>query len=323
MMQRISTAPGKLVIAGEYAVLNGAPAIATAVDRRVAVTVEPNDDDCHSVRAPGWVDHVGRFQASDDGVVWREGETGFDLITATWPHFKITGEQCVDIRIDSRALLHASGTKLGLGSSAAVTVALAGALVADGHSAIAADAHRQFQGGRGSGVDIACSTTGGVIEFEGGRTRSIEWPEGLAYTVLWSGQPASTSDKLSQLDGADSATSRTLYRAAQHVAEYWQGDDLSRLLSSLAHYVTVLRAFDIDHRLGIFDAGHRELMEIAESMNLLYKPCGAGGGDLGIVLYEADTDIAPLLARAKGVGFEPLDMSIDPEGWRLALEGPR
>jgi phosphomevalonate kinase len=35
----MASAPGKLVLAGEYAVLDGAPAIVMAVDRRAVVSV--------------------------------------------------------------------------------------------------------------------------------------------------------------------------------------------------------------------------------------------------------------------------------------------
>jgi mevalonate kinase len=41
----VARAPGKLVALGEYAVLDGAPAVVLAVDRYVEVTIEPSDDD--------------------------------------------------------------------------------------------------------------------------------------------------------------------------------------------------------------------------------------------------------------------------------------
>ena len=43
-------APGKLMIAGEYAVLDGAPAIALAVDRGVQCTIQV--DDCLRIDTP-------------------------------------------------------------------------------------------------------------------------------------------------------------------------------------------------------------------------------------------------------------------------------
>ena len=37
-------APGKLVALGEYAVLDGAPAVVLALDRYAEVSIEPSDD---------------------------------------------------------------------------------------------------------------------------------------------------------------------------------------------------------------------------------------------------------------------------------------
>jgi phosphomevalonate kinase len=54
-------------------------------------------------------------------------------------------------------------------------------------------------------------------------------------------------------------------------------------MSEYGHYIEQLREFSIDHDLGIFDAGHDEIHGAASAANLVYKPCGAGGGDVGIV----------------------------------------
>ncbi len=316
-----ASAPGKLVIAGEYAVLRGAPAIAAAMNRRATVTLSPTDADHHRVQAPGLVDHTGCFQTGVDGVEWLDGAAGYELLSALWPASASAHNSAYEITLDSRALSDTSGQKLGLGSSAAVAVALAGALTAAGHEVDAAACHREFQGGQGSGVDIACSTDGGVIEFEGGRPRSVNWPENLGVTIYWSGSAASTRDKLSQLSNEDGATLRTLYRAAQDVAERWHAAEIDALLDSFSYYVRVLRAFDIDQQLGIFDAGHLELTDIAESMDMIYKPCGAGGGDLGILLSAAGTDTTLFTRQAEAAGFSLMDLAVDPDGLTVRQEG--
>ncbi len=49
----IATAPGKLIVTGEYAVLDGAPALVLAMDRRaVAATVTAADDPSPSFMEP-------------------------------------------------------------------------------------------------------------------------------------------------------------------------------------------------------------------------------------------------------------------------------
>ena len=50
-MTRVFRAPGKLVLVGEYAVLDGAPAVVAAVDRGVACAVSPAPD--RRIETPG------------------------------------------------------------------------------------------------------------------------------------------------------------------------------------------------------------------------------------------------------------------------------
>ncbi|MCW8846391.1 MAG: hypothetical protein OQK99_11185 [Gammaproteobacteria bacterium] len=47
------SAPGKLILAGEYAVLDGAPGLVMAVDRRARVSLEPSSDEHWQVTSAG------------------------------------------------------------------------------------------------------------------------------------------------------------------------------------------------------------------------------------------------------------------------------
>ncbi|EIL95727.1 phosphomevalonate kinase, partial [Rhodanobacter thiooxydans] len=106
---------------------------------------------------------------------------------------------------------HAGGDgrpKLGLGSSAALTVALASAIRAlDRRAAPSIDtllaAHRRAQGGHGSGLDVAASLAGGLLLYRlhDGQPRiaSATWPHGLEWCCVWSGRPASTGHFLQRL----------------------------------------------------------------------------------------------------------------------------
>ncbi|RWZ61181.1 phosphomevalonate kinase [Labedella populi] len=127
------SAPGKLFIAGEYAVVEpGYPAVLIAVDRFVTVTLEASDG-------------LGRLVSDQFGhrpVVWRrDGERlvidrdqrPFDYVLAA---IRVVEEFAVgrgrdldfyDLTITSE-LDDRSGRKFGLGSSAAVTVATVTAL---------------------------------------------------------------------------------------------------------------------------------------------------------------------------------------------------
>ena len=107
---------------------------------------------------------------------------------------------------------------------------------------------------------------------------------------------------------------RRLADASGRLADAWREPDVSDLLSLFAEYVDALSEFDIDHDLGIFDAGHAELVSLASSRGLLYKPCGAGGGDVGIVLSDDMERLEDFVSEASSHGYRPLDLEIDENG---------
>lgn len=324
-----ASAPGKLVLAGEYAVLDGAPAICMAVDRRARVTISQNTADHHAVVAPGFCSAVGNFKVQNGGLEWLTGHDDFKLVDAVWCTAKAAVSTSLSIQLDTAEFLDAEAeAKIGIGSSAALTVALAAALCtvaqtdADATS-IAFEAHRRFQGGHGSGVDIACSTAGGLLEYSmvTGEMRQIAWPEDLAHAFVWSGVATSTSDKLAQLSMLEQRPSRAaLLKSAKRIAKAWRDGSTHAILDQYRDYTQVLREFSIDHELGIFDAGHAELADAAAAAGLVYKPCGAGGGDVGIVLAHDGAILESFVRTAIPPSFRVLNMQIDPRGVQVARE---
>jgi len=326
----VVSAPGKIVLCGEYAVLDGAPAICMAINRRAHATVGAVDTDYHTVRTIGYIDGEWKFRTDRNGSFeWIGSEPpagGLDLLQQVWKTTGINGE--FDIKLDTGEFLDSvSHAKLGLGSSAALTTALVTALFDvtgnPGDAGIqAVKAHRLFQQGRGSGIDIAASLNGGVIEYrmqESGVGHSLPWPAGLEYAVLWSGRPVSTSEKLRKLDegcrdGSSGASMARLIDASEATAKTWVAGSAAELLAEFHRYVDVLRQFDIDHDLGIFDAGHRELADAAAERNVVYKPCGAGGGDTGIVFATDRQAIANFTDLAGEGGFQLLDVLLEERG---------
>jgi phosphomevalonate kinase len=323
MIDVSTSAPGKVVIAGEYAVLDGAPAICMAVNRRAHVSITTSDNDHHSVLAPGFSESAGRFTAVGNRIEWLAGADEFSLLEAVWQEAAPTVSENLTIVLDSNDFIDpASSVKLGIGSSAALTVALIAAFdkVTDDDINVlraATDAHRRFQQGSGSGVDIACSLAGGLVEYRmgGESASSLTWPKGLTYALLWSGVAASTDEKLNQLARTEAGQARAeLVIASARVAASWREGNPVEILQQLRDYTRALRKFDVDHRLGIFDAGHAELADAAASAGLVYKPCGAGGGDLGIVIASDVSDIATFVDAARESEFKQLNMAIDETG---------
>lgn len=298
-MTVVASAPGKIVLSGEYAVLSGAPAVCMAVNMRARAMVSASPDgECH-VATPGYVGN-GPFAVIDA------------LCNGARP--------ARAIELDTTAF-SAHGTKIGVGSSAAVTVALTAAL--EGSTDVFAKslhAHTALQGGAGSGIDVAAAVHGGLFEYEMSSRRIVElgWPAGLEMRVLWSGVAASTEAKLGKLAAQEVHPSRaSLAHAAGEVAEAWRSGDADQVLSGYPAYVEVLRQFSVDHNLGIFDAGHDELADAAMAGNLVYKPAGAGGGDIGVLFGRDAADLDAFVAAHATMIHSVVACDLDPAGVRL------
>jgi len=319
------SAPGKIVLCGEYAVLDGAPAIVTAVDRRAVVSLKNISGSESVVVAPGMSNDEARFRRDASGVLqWVSGR--YRLIDEVFDEFRDVAMPAMSLTLDTRAFRDPeSDKKLGLGSSAALTTALAAALderfscKLDVQS-VAARSHWAYQSGRGSGADIAASFHGGTICFEKQsqtQVRQLQWPKGLLFRVLWSGHPASTTHKMIRLQsnrtaGKDSADA--LSAMASMVVAAWEEGSVGNLLRELREYVTSLRAFGDSHKIGIFDAGHSALLEPAAAHGLVYKPCGAGGGDVGVAFGTDAGELDAFCRIASREGFTLLDVTIGASG---------
>ena len=180
MITMTATAPGKLILTGEYAVLDGAPALVIAVDRRV-------------IARPRGAVPAGSSPfliAVANELAARRGGGDPAVRAAT------------ELAVDSSAF-YDGVTKLGLGSSAAVTVA-ATALALGAHGApldraevlaIASAAHAAAQGERGvrgSGADVAAAVHGGTIAFTAGRVERRRWPAAVTLLPFFTGTSADT-----------------------------------------------------------------------------------------------------------------------------------
>ena len=294
-----ASAPGKLVLSGEYTVLDGAPALVMAIDRRAVARL------ADGYTAPG----------ADPG-----GLLGAVL--------RVTGpaEDSRAVVLDTDAFHHCHrggrSVKLGLGSSAALAAALCRLLLPPDtteravlEAAIAA--HRNFQAGRGSGVDVAASVVGGLLcyRMQDAAVEPRRWPHALGRSVWWSGVPARTADRLAAWSRAGASAERSaLGCAADELAAAWGQADAEATFAALASYSTALSAFDRRHELGIFAAGHGELAAEGEACGVVYKPCGAGGGDVGMAVSVDARALERFAAAATARGFVELAITIDMRG---------
>jgi phosphomevalonate kinase len=185
-------APGKVVLFGEYVVLEGAPAIALASNRSARARLlerwgEPSPfERRYELSAPGLGEGAWRGALSEaDSLEERlesaaQGEKrGVDFQFA-WAALCVSGAPSGRYEVDTSAFGCWQGEgegrawlKLGLGSSAASVVALLRLSAAlegcertpEALYETAQAIHHHAQGSLGSGVDVAVSAWGGVLRY--------------------------------------------------------------------------------------------------------------------------------------------------------------
>lgn len=261
-------APGKVVLSGAYAVLEGAPAIVSAVDRYVI---------CDSALP---------------------AERVTPEVAAALPHGSAPA-------FDASALREA-GQKLGLGSSAAIVVASLAAVSGGEHADDAAlrraieepalRAHRQAQGG-GSGIDVIASTRGGTLVAKRWapdvlEVAPVELPRGLCVEAWASGVSASTPELLRAV-GRFRVESPVRYAelmsalgaAAQRAVDAVAAGSGPALVLELALQRELLGQLGSASQVPIVTPMVKSLAEWAKPRGAAVLPSGAGGGD--IVLWVA------------------------------------
>ena len=341
-MRVTASAPGKLVLLGEYAVLEGAPALALAVDRRARVSLVPASGGYWEVVSPT-LGCEGLLRVEREGVEWRHApapELAWLASLFGCVPFAARLPPCrVELDSDAFFIVDHAGeqVKLGLGSSAAITVALLGALHAcAGQSAPTLAAciavHRAIQHGRGSGIDIAAALGGGLSRFEllGSAPERVpmQLPEALHWCCVFSGRPASTAALLGAVaswrerePAAHAHHMRELATISSRGVDAVAGHDAASFLSSLHDYAQALACFGEAAGVDIASRGHRLLAALAEECGVVYKSCGAGGGDVGVTFGMDHTRLGEFNARATQAGFAVVTLGADPKGLQTESAG--
>jgi mevalonate kinase len=199
-----TSAPGKVYLFGEHAVVYGEPAVPCAIERRARVTVEARDDGRLRVES-GDLSLDGftvEFEGSADDTP--DVDVPTPLIRAAMGYVDESVTQAreaagrpdagFDVTIESDIPLGA-----GLGSSAAVTVAGIDAATRElGHELDRAElAERAYrvehtvQDGEASRADTFCSTMGGAVRVEGDDCETLDAPE-LPFVVGYDGGAGDT-----------------------------------------------------------------------------------------------------------------------------------
>jgi phosphomevalonate kinase len=243
--------PGKLMIAGEFAVLEPYQKLAVmAVDRFVYVHIKPDLTKRISLEKYKLQDISWDF--TDQLVTIFSEDTRVNFVRESLEiACQYLGEldipiQNVSLHIESELDDQTSGKKFGLGSSAAVAVGVISAIVAfhlkkkpnpELIFKLASISHVRAQG-NGSGADVAASSYGGILTYSSFQaewlrdnyqkaksiSQLLEWnwdywsvqpielPKSIHLCIGWTGRPASTGNLVQQIQNLK-ATQLEKYQA--------------------------------------------------------------------------------------------------------------
>lgn len=313
----VVTAPGKVFLIGEYAVLEDGVAVVAAVNRRATGQYIPD-----MAPSSALVEHAVR-QAAD----------AFGELDGALP----PGSVLVDT-----STFHDGVHKMGFGSSAAAAVAAVGAVLeyvgrpVAQHRAVVHEladaAHRASQGGVGSGADVAAAVHGGVIRFRRPGNGPFEvapltLPPGLQVLVFWSGSPASTPR---MIEAVRSVAERNapLYRwimeelrgASLRFADALGQGDAAAAIEAAVAFMEPLEELGNASGVPIVTPVFKAAGAAAQDAGGVAKPSGAGGGDVGIALFP-DPDAAQAFVQRCPGGVSVLDVRVDGQGVSRRLPG--
>ena len=317
-----AVAPGKAVLTGEYSVLAGGPAVVLATNSFVSISLE-------STGSESWAFETLGFESAPELVSPERlpASSGSSLISAILKKFgfvtlrDLSDEGLLPSKIitDSSSFF-LSGKKLGLGSSAAVCTAsyrlLCQVLSREPNMKEAIDIHRSWQGGAGSGLDVAASWHGQIISFQNAESQQFYLPPEIWIEFVWTGKSSTTFDHIRKFQ---SLTGKQNKKALESLKESSQTTKENFHLQNLLHYQKTLKEFDDACGLNIFSPEHNKLGTIAHQNGLAYKPCGAGGGDIGVAFGD-DTNKEnrqSFVDSATSAGFVCLNLETAEHGVRV------
>lgn len=282
----VEKAPAKLLLSGEYCVLEGYQALVTPLDYFASCSYTPDS----------------QLNITVSGPPQNLGTQFIEKIFAESKHSGLT-IPTGNYHIDSSDF-YVNSHKLGIGSSAAVCTATLKLLCALNQRSLtpnklfqlALNAHRQSGNRLGSGVDIAASSYAKTLFFQ----RDIHSHQAsitpldinlhkLPLLVVFTGQSQSTHDFLSQLFLFKQTSIKEYQRIIDqlgyeserlnkalidaHVSQCIAGfNQISNILVSLSELLSI----------PIISEAHQLITKIAHSYGGAAKTSGAGGGDISL-----------------------------------------
>jgi phosphomevalonate kinase len=323
------TAPGKVFLSGEYLALEGGSAIILSTKQRSRVSIEDHKKP-YNLFYSSALDQYFEFSVNDNFEVdWVENDPqSFGLfISLAICELKIKPSKAL-ISIDTNEF-YSSGKKIGLGSSASIASAIINALDEYFNLQLSESAkiqkavniHGLSQDNFGSGLDVIASCAdSGVVECNlkmanEHKWRSLKWPSDLYIKGVITSDQSSTKmmiEKYNRGKDSNQIFFNKLYSEINHllnqISTAWDTQNSAKIIELMQTYNTFINQLNEKFNLGIFSDEHKQLIELARSADIFYKPSGAGGGDLGLVITNSEKKLTHFLSVLSDSNFPVIDL---------------
>ena len=181
--------------------------------------------------------------------------------------------------------------------------------------------HALSQDNFGSGLDVITSYADcGVVECNLKmanelKWRSLKWPSDLYIKGVITSDQSSTKIMIEKYNhGKDSNQIffNKFYAETSHllnqISTVWDAQDSEKILELMQKYNTFIKQLNEKFNLGIFTDEHRQLLDFAKKTGIFYKPSGAGGGDLGLVMTNSANKLTQFLTKVSDNNYQTIDL---------------
>ena len=323
------TAPGKVFLSGEYLALEGGSAIILSTKQRSRVSIEDHKKP-YNLFYSSALDQYFEFSVNENYEVdWVENDPqSFGLfISLAICELKIKPSKAL-ISIDTNEF-YSNGKKIGLGSSASIAAAIINVLDEYFNLQLSESAkiqkavniHGLSQDNFGSGLDVIASCAdSGVVECSlqmanEYKWRNLKWPPDLYIKGVMTSNQSSTKmmiEKYNRGKDSNQIFFNKLYSEINHllnqISTAWDTQNSAKIIELMQTYNTFINQLNEKFNLGIFSDEHKQLIELARSADIFYKPSGAGGGDLGLVITNSEKKLTHFLSVLSDSNFPVIDL---------------
>ena len=244
----IIRAPGKVVLAGEYAVLDGAPAVVLAINRGVECEIAKGSGFVTPMNDTRFIEHA-RPLAQKWKLIFREWNAVSSIPAGKKPGFGGSGSACV---IATRLM--------DMPWKSAIQI------------------HRQVQGG-GSWIDVKASILGGMFIWEPVEERT----QALAPyhpVVVWTGESAKTGPRIQRYLHYENR--EWFVRNSIRFTQLFLEDPIKGTQALYKNLAMMSRESEIPYLTPNIEI----LAQWANDCGGAAKPSGAGGGDCVVAFFD-------------------------------------